>query len=112
MRQIEFITTAVAEIFFGKHSSRYEIHSEVRQTDSDLLYVLLHKMLDEQNINGAETLLFDMLDADKIEHMSIAIDFYTKVSSMTDEELQSSDFSRKEIEYGLNEIKAIYGLSG
>ena len=108
MRQIEFITTAVAEIFFNKHTSRHEIHCEVRQTDSDLLYVLLCKMLDEKNINGAEDLLFDMLDADSIEHLSIATDFYSKLSCMTDEELQSADFSRKEIDHGLSEIKAIY----
>jgi hypothetical protein len=68
-------------------------------------------MLDEKNINGAEDLLFDMLDADNIEHLSIAIEFYSKVSSMTDDEIQNADFSREEIEYGLNEIKAIYGLS-
>ena len=112
MRQIEFITTVVAEMFFGKHSSRYEIHSEVRQTDSDLLYVLLCKMLDEKNINGAEDLLFDMLDADNIEHLSIATEFYEKVNRMTDEELQSADFSREEVEYGLSEVKAIYSLLG
>ena len=53
MRQIEFISTAVAELIFNKHSSMYEIQSEVRQTDSDLIYVLLHKMLEEKNINGA-----------------------------------------------------------
>jgi len=112
MRQIEFITTAVAELFFRKHPSRYETHSEVRQTDSDLLYVLLCKMLDEKNINGAEDILFDMLDVDNTEHLSIAIEFYNKVSCMTDEELQSADFSREEIEYGLSEIKAFYGVSG
>jgi len=112
MRQIELITTAVAEMLFGKHSSRYEIHGEVRQTDSDLLYVLLCKMLDEKNINGAEDLLFDMLDADNTEHLSIATEFYDKVNRMTDEELQSVDFSREEVEYGLGEINAIYGLSG
>jgi len=65
-------------------------------------------MLDEKNINGAEDLLFDMLDADSIEHLSIATDFYSKLSCMTDEELQSADFSRKEIDHGLSEIKAIY----
>jgi len=112
MRQIEFITTAVAELFFSKPSSKYEIHNEVRQADSDLFYILLCKMLDDKNINGAEDLLFDMLDADNIEHLSIATEFYEKVSRMTDEELQSADFSREEIEYGLSEINAIYGLSG
>jgi hypothetical protein len=69
-------------------------------------------MLDDKNINGAEDLLFDMLDADNIEHLSIATEFYEKINRMTDEELQSADFTRKEIEYGLSEIKAIYDVSG
>jgi len=110
MRQIEFITTAVAELFFSKHSSRYEIHSEIRQIESDLLYVLLCKLLDDKNINGAEDLLFDMLDADNIEHLSIATEFYDRVNRMTDVELQYADFSRKEIEYGLREVNAIYAI--
>ena len=110
MRQIEGITTAVAELIFNK-PSRYEIQSEIRQADSDLLYVLLFNMLNEKNINGAEDLLFDMLDSNNRDHLLIATDFYNKVNRLTDEELQSADFSREEIKRGLNEVKAIFTLS-
>ena len=109
MRQIEFISTAVAELIFRKPSSRYEMQSEVRHSDSDLLYILLSNMLDKKNINGAENILFDMLEEDNNDHMLIAIDFYNRLSSMADDELQSADFSRDEIDRGLREIKSIYG---
>jgi len=111
MRQIEIITTAVAEIIFNKPSSRHEEQIEVRQTESDLLYVLLCNLLDDKNINGAEDLLFDMLEAHNHEHLLIALDFYDQVNSMTDEELKSANFSRDEIERGVNDVKEIYGLS-
>ena len=111
MRQIEFIATAIGEIIFSKPSSRYEMQSEVRQLESDLLYVLLCNMLDKKNINGAEDLLFDMLDADNREHFLIAVDFYNRLKHMTDAELINADFSREEVERGLDEIKAIYDLS-
>jgi len=110
MRQIEFITTAVAELIFNKPSSSYEVQSEVRQQESDLLYVLLCKALENKNINEAENLLFDMLEENNSEHLLIATDFYNLLSRMTDDELQNSDFSRKEIERGLKEVRALYGL--
>ena len=111
MRQIEYITTAVAELIFHKPSSRYEAQSEVRQIESDLLYVLLCSMVNDKSINGAEDLLFDMLDADNHEHLLIATDFYNQLSSMTDEDLIKADFTRDEIERGLREVNAIFGLS-
>jgi len=111
MRQIEFITTAVAELIFNKPSSRYEAQSEVRQIESDLLYVLLCSMVNDKNINGAEDLLFDMLDADNHEHLLIATDFYNQLSSMTDEDLIKADFTRDEIERGLGEVNETFGLS-
>jgi len=111
MRQIEFISTAVGEIlFFWKEPTRQEQQAEVRQLESDLLYVLLCNMLDKNNINGAEDLLFDMLDKENPEHFLIAIDFYKRINGMTNEELKKANFSREEIERGLSEIKAIYGL--
>jgi len=41
----------------------------------------------------------------------IAVDFYDKLHRMTDEEFEKADFSRNEIERGLNEVKTFYGLS-
>ena len=111
MRQIEFIATAIGELVFSKPSSRYEMQSEVRQLESDLLYVLLCNMLDKKNINGAEDLLFDMLEEDNRDHFLIAVDFYNRLNHMTDAELLNAGFSREEVERGLNEIKTMYGLS-
>jgi len=111
MRQIEGITTAIAELVFNKPSSRYEMQTEIRHSDSDLLYILLCNMLETKNINGAEDLLFDTIEVNNHDHFLIAVDFYDKLNKMTDKELNKADFSRNEIEQGLNEVKSFYGLS-
>jgi len=111
MRQIEGITTAIAELIFNKPSSRYEMQSEVRQLESDLLYVLLNKMLDENNINGAENLLFEMLDTSNQDHLAIATDFYKRLNNFTDKQLEEADFTRNEVSDGINEIKTILEAS-
>ena len=83
MRQIEFISTAVGErIFFWKEQYRQEVKSEIRQFESDLLYILIRNMIEKNNINGAEDLLFDMLDVNNDEHFLIAIDFYDRLNTM------------------------------
>jgi len=110
MRQIKSITTAIGEMIFNKPSSGYEVQSEVRQLESDLLYILLCNMVNEKDINGAEDLLFEMLEKDNNDHLLIATDFYSRLNCMTDHDLQQANFSREEIERGLNEIKKIYGL--
>jgi len=56
-------------------------------------------------------LLFDTLEVNNHDHFLIAVDFYDKLHRMTDKELDEADFSRDEIERGLNEVKAFYGLS-
>jgi len=111
MRQIEGITTAIAELIFNKPLSRYEMQREVRQLESDLLYVLLCKMIDDRKINDAENLLFDMLEVNNQDHLAIATDFYNSLSNLTDKELKASDFSKDEISNGINEIKTLFGLN-
>jgi hypothetical protein len=112
MRQIEFISTAVAErLFFWKEHIRIEIKAEVRQFESDLLYVLLCDLVYRKRINEAENLLFDTLEPNNQEHLAIAEDFYYKLNSMSDNDLAIADFTREEIERGLCEIKEIYESS-
>jgi len=111
MRQIEGITTAIAELIFNKPSSRYEMQSEVRQLETDLLYVLLCKMLDEKNINGAENLLFETLDTNNSDYLAIASDFYKRINDFTAKELEEANFSRDEITDGMNAIQTIFGQS-
>jgi len=111
MRQIEFISTAVGErVFFWKEQIRIEVKSEVRQLESDLLYVLLCDLISKKSINEAENLLFEMLDPNNQEQLTIATDFYNKLNTISNDELENADFSREEIERGRNEVLALFDL--
>jgi len=99
------------KIFNKEASTKYHIQDEVTVAETDLLYIVLCDLITKNHINHAESLLFDMIDPENSDHLKIATDFYSKLTSMTDEELADADFTRKEIDSGLNEVKTIFGLS-
>jgi glutamate mutase epsilon subunit len=88
----------------------YEIRDMDHLNKTDELYLHMQKLLSENNLNEAENLLFDMLDAGDYDYLVIALDFYTKINQLDNVELKKADFSREEIESGLNELKRIYGI--
>ena len=63
-----------------------------------------------ENINEAENLLFDKIDVQNPKHLAIAINFYDKLNKLTDETLESSHYSREEINQGLNDILDEFGI--
>jgi len=103
------MTTAITNIVFNKESvAIYDLKGGTTQSDADLLYVLLRDLAEQQKINEAENLLFDMLDRDNHDHFILATDFYRHLGSLSDKELEEADFSREEIVKGLNEIRSIF----
>jgi len=112
MRQIQLMTTAIANMVFNKESvATYDLKGGVTQSETNLLYVLLRDLADKQKINEAENLLFEMLDRDNHDHFIIATDFYRRLNSLSDKELEEADFSREEIVKGLNEVHSIFRYS-
>jgi len=112
VRQIQATTQAIANKMLNKESTpTYEIRNKANQTETDLLDILLNGLLAENHINEAENLLFDMLNPNNHNHLIVATDFYSHLSNMSDEELEAANFSREEIESGLNEIKTSFGIA-
>ena len=110
MRQIQILAQAIAKLVFNKDVISYEINDESNKTVTDELYLRLRALLDENKINEAETLLFDKMDSGNIDYLALAIDFYQKLNNLSDDELKERDFSREEIENGLNEVKNLFGI--
>ena len=100
MQQIKGIAAALARIFFNTSVIVYEIKNHEQKTETDMLYLKLQALLEEKSINEAESLLFSRLDPQDVEYMRLAIDFYSKLNDMSDDELESCDFSREEINDG------------
>ena len=110
VRQIKAIADAIAALIFGKAEVAYVIQDEVNHTETDILFLHLNEMLDAGNINEAENLLFDKLNINDKNYLLLAIDFYLKLGTKSDNELENSGFSREEVEDGFYEVVDMYGI--
>ena len=110
MRQIKGIADMIAAIIFRKTEVAYEIQDETNHTETDTLFLNLTQLLDIGKINEAEDLLFDSLDTNNRNHLLLATDFYQRLNAKTDAELKDYGFSRAEVEEGLAEIIAKFGI--
>ena len=111
MRQIRYAIQFIARLLFNKDTVTYEVQDIYHPTVTDMLYSRLNSLVDEGRINEAENLLFESLDPGDTNHLILALDFYSRINELSDEELEAKAFSREEIESGLNDIKARFGIS-
>lgn len=110
VRQIQMIAQFLAKLLFGKDTSEYIIEDEENLNGTDLLYKALCAKLEKGDICGAEDILFEALENGGKENLEVAIDFYAKLNNMSDAELEKADFSREEVEEGLKNAAAMFGL--
>ncbi len=111
LRQIQTLITKISEAIFNKESVKYEIEDVSNVSETDILYARLMQLLGEYNICYAEDLLFENIEPDNKKYILLALDFYSSVNSLTDEELREANFTRGEIDEGLNEILHIFNIS-
>lgn len=111
MRQTEVFARMIAKLVFHKDLPAYTLSKEDSLTEADLLYLKLKQRLADGNINEAENLLFDGLDTNNWGYLEVALDFYSRLSSMSEEDLEAADFSRAEVEQGLKEAVALFDIT-
>ncbi len=72
----------------------------------------LHALVLQNNICAAEDLLFENIDQiPPQQRMEVALQFYQDVQMLSDEQLESADFSRQEILDGLEAVHRAYGVN-
>lgn len=108
MREIKRIAYYIAKRILKKNTVEYDFQSVTQDSDTDLLHKVLMALLAENEINQAENALFEALEADKRMFMEVALDFYSRLNDFSDEQLAAADFSRQEINEGLDEVLRIY----
>ena len=117
MRQIEIIARTLAKLLFDKSTPEYVIPDYRQLSEADIFYNRLLKLIDEKQLNEAENLLFEQIEAELGENyesrviLEIAIDFYSKLNDLDDDILESCGFEREEIDEGIREIAELYGIS-
>ncbi len=110
IKQIENMVQMIAKIIFKKDVVTYTVTNNEVNTGKDLLYTELLELLSSLKINQAENLLFNNIKTSDWDYLKIAMDFYTKLNKLSDEELAEADFSREEIKNGLEEILKMFGV--
>lgn len=67
--------------------------------------------IQDLDINGAENDLYEMLEEGLTPgKLKLALWFYTQLRSLSDEALEKADFSREEIDEGLEGVFKMYHI--
>ena len=108
LRMAEGIGSAAAKMLDLKDTTKEEIVQVEGLSDSNIVKVLLERHIKNNKFNDAENLIFKLIDGNPSEELfNLALWMYEKVSEKSDEELLSGDFSRDEINQGINDIKTL-----
>lgn len=110
IRQIDNMVRLVSKLIFNKDLIQYEIRNYNNLSETDKIYQEIQKLLKDEKICEAEDLLFENIDKNNEDCLKLSIDFYYNLNELEDEKLEKCNFSRKEIEEGLNEILEIYKI--
>jgi|SRR5690625_911656 len=110
LRQIQSMVKFIARSLFKKEDMVYEIRDKDSYSESDLVYRDIIHLLNERKINEAEDLLFEKIRTSNIDYLKIALDFYSRLNQLSDEQLEINDFSREEIRLGVQDVMKLYNL--
>lgn len=110
-KQIEMLVRFVAKVVFGKDTSEGTRLIQESTEGTNLLYRDIKELLLKGEICQAENLLFENLDVNNKNNLAVAVEFYSKLNELSDEELEKHFFSRSEIQEGLKNVMQMYGLS-
>ena len=117
MRMIRDMVRFIATMAFGRTDLMVDI-DDVNKAESGavppatLMYADMLALLGKGDINGAENLLYEQLDTADSDYLEAGLAFYHKLTELSDDELESRDYSREEILDGLKELSEMFGICG
>ena len=110
LRQIEILMQGIRRVFFGKREKGAAAFAVSGALPGALWYTRVLESLEAGDINGAENLLFALMDPAEPQGLLAALDFYNRLRRIPEERLLESGFSLAEVEQGLLDAAALYGL--
>ncbi|MCB2357157.1 DUF6483 family protein [Clostridium estertheticum] len=103
---IEDLGKAFGKIIFNKKEDVSEKINIDQMSSTDIFKIIFNKLFHMGNYNKSEDLIFDELEKNNSpEVYEVAIEFYNSLLKKSDEELNISNFPRKEIYRGLDDIQ-------
>lgn len=110
MRMIHDLTKVLARLVLGKDEVKYELPESGEFTAVDHLYQKLTLMADEGKICEAENLLLEEISSESSAYFEMAASFYLYLNECSDEYLEAHDFSREEINEGIERLGKAFGV--
>lgn len=110
LRQIEILMQGIRRVFFGKREKGAAAFAVSGALPGALWYSRVLERLEAGDVNGAENLLFALMDPAEPQGLLAALDFYNRLRRIPEERLLESGFSLAEVEQGLLDAAALYGL--
>lgn len=110
LRQIEILMQGIRRVFFGKREKGAAAFAVSGALPGALWYTRVLERLEAGDINGAENLLFALMDPAEPQGLLAALDFYNRLRRIPEERLLESGFSLAEVEQGLLDAARLYGL--
>ena len=110
LRQIEILMQGIRRVFFGKREKGAAAFAVSGALPGALWYTRVLERLEAGDINGAENLLFALMDPAEPQGLLAARDFYNRLRRIPEERLLEGGFSLAEVEQGLLDAAALYGL--
>ena len=110
LRQIEILMQGIRRVFFGKREKGAAAFAVSGALPGALWYTRVLERLEAGDVNGAENLLFALMDPAEPQGLLAALDFYNRLRRIPEERLLEIGFSLAEVEQGLLDAAALYAL--
>lgn len=116
MVEQDYITRKIREMVRVLLKMLFDINTETPTAelleDEDARGILdgLLDMIGAGNIDGAENILYGILEKNTYQNFQIALLFYSYLNDLSEEYLSEHDFSHEEIKDGLTDLVSRYGL--
>lgn len=105
---IHDMTKLLLKLLFHIDDENFE-DLTINDTTAAEKYTSYLKLADEGNINEAENLLYDSLNPRNNEELKTAFMFYNHLNRLDNKALEESNFSREEIQEGLQRVLELFG---
>lgn len=110
MRLIKEMVRAVLKLLFNIDTETPTVELFESKEEKELLENLLN-MIDDGYLNEAENCLYDLINNNS-GSLKIALLFYSYMNDKSDEFLETNNFSREEIQLGMEQVMDRFGLKG
>ena len=110
MNQFTQLTSALIKMMFKEDEAAIPDGKCPVGSEPYIVLSRMRQLVGEKKINTAENMLFDVFDKAKPYYVRIGLEFYNRISLLSEEELEAADFSVEEIGEGIKDMLDFYGV--